>query len=239
MEYVFCLQFTCWYVCNNEPYNFFNYVDNINWFHYFCKGLRLCTKWYNVTRIGTKSPALLIRLINYYFSGVTNGELLPPYIVYKGFQPLIQWTQNGPPNARYAASKSGWFDQNLFENWFDIVLYLVLKRLTGKKLVICDNLTSHISLHVLSQCDKIMLNSYVYLLTAHIYYNPLMCLSSVHWKHNGGTFFVCGIKQRREENMQLFLNQCFLSCWRNCLRIQQSIWPRIFGLVSGKLESVL
>mgnify|MGYP003623229696 CR=1 FL=1 len=104
--------------------------------------------WYKV-------PALLIRLINYYFSGVTNGELLPPYIVYKGFQPLIQWTQNGPPNARYAASKSGWFDQNLFENWFDTVLYPVLKRRTGKKLVICDNLTSHISLHVLSQCDKI------------------------------------------------------------------------------------
>ena len=95
--------------------------------------------------------------INYsaMFCSSANEELLPPYVVYKGSQPLIQWTQHGPPGARYAASKSGWFDQSLFENWFDTVLYPVLKRRTGKKLVICDNLTSHISLHVLSQCDKI------------------------------------------------------------------------------------
>ncbi|XP_063218613.1 uncharacterized protein LOC134528877 [Bacillus rossius redtenbacheri] len=107
----------------------------------------------------SKHPQLVVNSskVNYsvMFCGTANGEVLPPYVVYKGTQPLVTWTQGGPPGTRYAASKSGWFEQATFENWFDTVLYPELKKKDGQKVIICDNLTSHISLYVLRQCDKV------------------------------------------------------------------------------------
>lgn len=69
------------------------------------------------------------------------GEMLPPYIVYKAKGLWEPWTQNGPKNCRYNTSLSGWFDANIFQDWFEKTLIHHLKKKPGKKVVIGDNLS--------------------------------------------------------------------------------------------------
>lgn len=75
-------------------------------------------------------------------------ELLSPYIVYKAKYLYPDWTEGGPRGTRYNRSKSGWFDSDIFEDWFNSVALPYLRRLEGRK-VICDNLGSHLSFHVI------------------------------------------------------------------------------------------
>jgi len=88
------------------------------------------------------------------FCGNADGEMLPPYIVYKSEAMWSTWTEGGPHGARYNRSKSGWFDSHCFEDWFESLLLPRLKRLQGKKVVIGDNLSSHISVKVLEFCQQ-------------------------------------------------------------------------------------
>lgn len=52
------------------------------------------------------------------FCGNAVGELLPPYVVYKSKQLQCTWTERGPKDTRYNNSPSGWFDMNIFNDWF-------------------------------------------------------------------------------------------------------------------------
>ena len=60
----------------------------------------------------TKSSTSLI------FCGSADGQLLPPYVVYKAEALWTMWMENGPTDARYNRSRSGWFDNLCFEDWF-------------------------------------------------------------------------------------------------------------------------
>lgn len=64
------------------------------------------------------------------------------------------WTTDGPKGARYNRSKSGWFDLQCFSDWFMTVALPHLKKLDGKKLMIEDNLSSHLSLEVIQKCEE-------------------------------------------------------------------------------------
>jgi DDE superfamily endonuclease len=60
----------------------------------------------------------------------------------------------GPPGTRYNTSKSGWFYSCIFEDWFQNLALPTLKRQVGKKIIIGDNLSSHISDNVIRLCRE-------------------------------------------------------------------------------------
>lgn len=87
------------------------------------------------------------------FSCSASGNMLPVYIVYKADHLWSTWTENGPNGARYNRTRSGWFDTNTFEDWFFSIILPYLRSLPpGPKVLLGDNLASHISAKVISQC---------------------------------------------------------------------------------------
>jgi len=87
------------------------------------------------------------------FCGTASGVILPLYVVYKAEHLYNTWTYNGPPGTRYNRSRSGWFDMTLFEDWFfSIVMPYFRKFPDKKKVMIGDNLASHVSTKVIESC---------------------------------------------------------------------------------------
>ena len=101
---------------------------------------------------GVQTCALPISSI--MMAGTGDGKLLPPYIVYKSIYLHDIWCNGGPPGCRFNTSKSGWFDQKCFEDWFESVALRYLKDLPGKKVIIGDNLSSHLSVNVITKCEE-------------------------------------------------------------------------------------
>lgn len=87
------------------------------------------------------------------FCASATGELLPIYVVYKATNLYNKWTEGGPPHTRYNRSKSGWFDSTCFSDWIKTVIIPRLRNIEGTKVLIGDNLSSHISLEVIQLCE--------------------------------------------------------------------------------------
>lgn len=111
-----------------------------------------------IARRGCKYPE---RVINHsktstsiMFSGTAAGTVLPCYVVYKATNLYDTWTQNGPKKTRYNRTKSGWFDATCFEDWIKTVLLPYCKKLPGRKVLIGDNLSSHLSYNVVKMCKE-------------------------------------------------------------------------------------
>jgi hypothetical protein len=85
-------------------------------------------------------------------SGV--GWMVPPYIVYRGLNVYAAWCKGGVKGARYSATKSGWFDTFTFTDWFKNVFLPAVRRLEGRKLLLGDNLSSHMSIEVINLCKE-------------------------------------------------------------------------------------
>lgn len=85
--------------------------------------------------------------------GSASGDIIPPYVVYRAENIWTTWTENGPDGARYNRSKNGWFDTLCFEDWFESHFLRYARKLTGPIVLIGDNLSSHISKHVLELCE--------------------------------------------------------------------------------------
>lgn len=96
--------------------------------------------------------------ISVMMAAAANGDLLPPYIVYKAKHLYPTWTENGVPGAAYNRNASGWFDLPLFDDWFEKILLPFVKKLEGRKAIIGDNLSSHLSLHVIKLCRENNIN---------------------------------------------------------------------------------
>lgn len=92
------------------------------------------------------------------FAGSASGHLLPPYICYKAKDVYETWRENGPEGARYNRSPSGWFTMAIFEDWFMTIAVPYFKNLDGPKLLIGDNLCSHISHAVVAKCEEMNIN---------------------------------------------------------------------------------
>jgi len=107
---------------------------------------------------GTKYPNKICNSsktsISLMISGSASGELLPPYVVYRSNCMWNTWTEGGPKGARYSNTPSGWFDGLTFEEWFISLMLPRLKKLDGKKVLIGDNLSSHISVKVFEECQE-------------------------------------------------------------------------------------
>lgn len=107
---------------------------------------------------GSKYPKRVVNAtksaISIMFAATASGEVLPPYIVYKAERIYDQWCIGGPKNARYNRTKSGWFDSFCFEDWFSKIIVPWAKNHTGPKVVIGDNLSSHLNLSVLLECQR-------------------------------------------------------------------------------------
>lgn len=110
-----------------------------------------------ITRRGCKYPERVMNStkasVSVMFSAAGNGTILPPYVVYKALHLYNSWTEGGPQHARYNRSKSGWFDCSSFEDWLSTIAIPYLKKQTGKRVLIGDNLASHLTLKVIELCS--------------------------------------------------------------------------------------
>lgn len=111
-----------------------------------------------ICRRGTKYPETIINATKVSFTvmfcGNAAGETVPPFIIYKSEHLWSTWTEDGPEGARYNRTKSGWIDAATFEDWFLSHLLPILRKKNGRKVVIGDNLSSHINERVLLECEK-------------------------------------------------------------------------------------
>lgn len=82
------------------------------------------------------------------------GDLLPPFVVYKAKHRYVEWEENGPAGCRYSVSKSGWLDANTFVEWFNQIALPFFRNKRGKKVMIGDNLSSHITVDVINLCEE-------------------------------------------------------------------------------------
>lgn len=111
-----------------------------------------------ITKRGTKYPERVVNhsktSISIMMSATADGVLLPPYVVYKAQNLYDTWCENGPPGVRYNQSTCGWFDGILFEDWIKTIVLPYFKEKPGKKCLIGDNLSSHLSLQLIKICKE-------------------------------------------------------------------------------------
>ncbi|XP_051164857.1 uncharacterized protein LOC127283805 [Leptopilina boulardi] len=74
--------------------------------------------------------------------------------VYKAKHLYPTWIEGGIPGSWYNRNSSGWFDMDIFEDWFLKICLPYLKNLPGKKVMIGDNLASHVSPKVIKECQE-------------------------------------------------------------------------------------
>ena len=97
-----------------------------------------------------------------------DGTVLPFYSVYKAKYLYDTWTQGGPFRCRFNRSASEWFDCICFEDGFFSCVVPYMKHLVGKKLLIGDNLSSHLSVEVISKCVEMNIAFFCSPQTLHI-----------------------------------------------------------------------
>jgi len=78
------------------------------------------------------------------FCGSAAGQCLPPFVVYKALNLYDSWCKNGPNNAMYGVTTSGWMEDYLFESWMDKFITFV-KDLEKPVLLLCDGHNSHLT----------------------------------------------------------------------------------------------
>ncbi|XP_049787110.1 uncharacterized protein LOC126190695 [Schistocerca cancellata] len=90
------------------------------------------------------------------FCGSASGVVLPVYVYYKAVHLYDSWTEGGPTGFRYNRSKNGSFNGMIFEEWFHSVALPYFRKLDkdSPKVLIGDNLSSHISMKVINECKE-------------------------------------------------------------------------------------
>ncbi|KAJ8931623.1 hypothetical protein NQ314_015439 [Rhamnusium bicolor] len=81
-------------------------------------------------------------------------ECITTICVYKVQRIYDQWTIGGSNNSRYNRTKSGWFDAESFEDWFLSIVNPWAKQKQGTKVVIRDNLSSHLNVNIIVECQR-------------------------------------------------------------------------------------
>ena len=67
---------------------------------------------------------------------------------------FLKSLKHGSYYIRYSRSKSGWFDATTFEEWFFSLALPELKKKNGTRVLMGDNLSSHLSLKVIKACRE-------------------------------------------------------------------------------------
>lgn len=98
--------------------------------------------------------------------GSADGTLLPPYVIYKSTHLYDTWKERGivgspccedaccSRGSRYNRTSSGWIDAPTFRDWFLTCFLPHAKRLDGRKVLIGDNLSSHLDNDVIAACES-------------------------------------------------------------------------------------
>ena len=88
------------------------------------------------------------------FSGNATGEYLPPMVIYKAESECVytEWIKGGPKGACYGSTVTGWFNKRMFEQWFEKLFIPAVEKKDGPKVIIGDNLSSHLSINVITKC---------------------------------------------------------------------------------------
>ena len=97
-------------------------------------------------------------------------NFFPPYIVYKTSNCYESWCQGGPEGEIYAATKYGWFDMFVFEEWFSKT-FLDINR------------------------EK---NAYIFLAFKCLYISSLLIVSSKNWQPNHVLESYSGIQEKSQ-----------------------------------------
>lgn len=115
-----------------------------------------------VTRRGCKYPERIMNSskssMSVMFAVSADGDILPPYTVYKALHLYDSWRVGGPSNSRYNRTKSGWFDSFCFADWIETIVIPYFSKKEGVKYLIGDNLASHLSIDVIKQCKESDIN---------------------------------------------------------------------------------
>ena len=84
-------------------------------------------------------------------AGSADGVRLAPYILYKGVNLYLRWTEGGPAGAMYGVSKSGWMESDNFIAWFTKLFIPAVDHLlcTGPVVLFVDGHQSHLSLQLI------------------------------------------------------------------------------------------
>lgn len=110
-----------------------------------------------IVRRGVKHPEIIRdsskASTSVMFCAAADGKIVPPYTVYKSTYLYPTWIEGGVPGARFNRNSSGWFDMSIFEDWFSLSFIPFIKNLNGPKVIIGDNLASHLSLEVIKLCE--------------------------------------------------------------------------------------
>nr|CAI5830953.1 unnamed protein product [Callosobruchus analis] len=83
-----------------------------------------------------------------------DGVLLPPYIIYKSLHLYDTWKEKAPCGSRFNRTVSGWIDLSTFRDWFISLFLPHAKRLSGRKVLIGDNLSAHLDDEVIKLCRE-------------------------------------------------------------------------------------
>ncbi|XP_052738248.1 uncharacterized protein LOC128198204 [Bicyclus anynana] len=107
---------------------------------------------------GIKHPERVVNSskssVSIMFAGTADGKCLAPYVVYKAEHLWSRWCLDGPSGCRYNRTKSGWFDMVCFDDWFEQIILPWATGLDGPKVIIGDNLSSHISVSTVKLCRE-------------------------------------------------------------------------------------
>ncbi|KAK3725586.1 hypothetical protein RRG08_043004 [Elysia crispata] len=68
-----------------------------------------------------------------------SGTVLPPYIVYKGKNLYLNWTQGGPSGTAFTTSEKGWMEGSQFLDWFKTIFLKNTEHLSSKPRVLIFN----------------------------------------------------------------------------------------------------
>ncbi|CAG5007664.1 unnamed protein product [Parnassius apollo] len=111
-----------------------------------------------IFRRGIKYPERILNssksCVSIMFTVSAAGDCLPTYVVYKATNLYSEWVDGGPDGTRYNCTKSGWFDSACFEDYFRTIILKWAKNLSGPKVIIGDNLSSHLNIEVVELCQK-------------------------------------------------------------------------------------
>lgn len=109
-----------------------------------------------ITKRGVKYPEKVMNhsksSTSLMVAAAADGTLLPFYVVYKAQHLYDTWTEHGPEHCRYNRTSSGWFDAITFEDWVQTVAIPYFDKKEGKKILIGDNLSSHLSINLIKDC---------------------------------------------------------------------------------------
>lgn len=88
------------------------------------------------------------------FAGNAIGDIIPPFFIFKGKHCWSDWLVNAPKLSKMAVSSSGWIDADIFQEWLENHFVPIVNKKEGKKILICDNLSAHISVKALKICEE-------------------------------------------------------------------------------------